>query len=370
MLNIPQQIGDLSQHFAPQQQLAQQSQQNLLAQALSNTKGSNLGNTLARQFGGLRTQVPQFEQVQARGIGEGLLKAIPAGLNNAMQLGAYRRQQENQQQLVDLAIQQDLARAQKEQALLLEKQRQIDLGNQSLGALNPTLDPMQLQALQNANIASGGSLFPELAQRFGQGQVDLGMVVPQATAEAQGKVAGIGVLDDAMQQAGPLSVQGVPQEGAVNKYRQLYGQAPITQQDIEGKEIQNEKGRQDLAYTPVQRQQQLEMNEIKIATDKVNAKYAEATAQLDNLLKQNKLEEYQEAKEKLEQGRQMWDKAMASYGNMTQGQVELINAKFKSLELPYELPNKQKLEKVVNKGEVKSFADPYTGTVYKPKKGE
>jgi hypothetical protein len=357
-------IGDLSRHFTAQQQLSDQSTQTMLAQALGMQKGSNLGNQFSRGLGGIRAQVPQFEQVQARGIGEGLLRAIPAGLNNAMQLGAYRREQDSQKQMIDLAMQKDLAAAQ-------QKQQMLDLGNANIRALYPNLAPEQLAALQAVNSVSGGEFFTEQGGNFGKQQMDLSGIVPQATAEAQGKVAGLDVLGQEMQGT-PLTVKGIPQQDAVNRYQQLYGTAPQTDLSIQGdvldvatKDENLTAKKFDNRYKPVQQQQETTLNALQITQQQVKTKYAEVLAEIDRLTGEGKLEEAQQAKALADEGKALWDTLVSQYDTLTDGEIKMANSKFKALDTPFELPerNTRKLTAVSKDGSVKQFYDEQ-GNIY------
>jgi hypothetical protein len=83
---------------------------------------------------------------------------------------------------------------------------------------------------------------------------------------------------------------------------------------------------------------------------------------IDKLTGENKLEEANDLKGRLAEGRQRYDQLVGLYDSLTPGQIKLYNSQFKSMNLPYELPDK-KMTPTTYMGKVTGFTDS-SGHVY------
>jgi hypothetical protein len=378
MINPQEQFANLQTAFAPQQQMALQSAEAIKRQvALANSQNSG-----ARGLASLYSRQPDAPQlkfgvdVPDHSIAEGVTQGLGNAVNNFIQMKHYGNQQ---RQVQDLA---NYYQDQQKQARDLATQQaaqQQQLENNQFNAIQQRY-PDLAGAYQNSNAEGRNKLWTDLATR----DVGLTYTPKEGTAEGQKQVNEANVINQAVKNAGPVELGGVPQPGQIDNIRQIRGTAPTTSLDVNKQILDNKsadlglqsaqvglrKDINDLGAQPQRIKQELESNSVKIAQDRVNLKHADALKQIEVLTGQGKLEEAQKAKQNLDDGQQRYQTALGLYTNMNNGQIKLFNTQMKSLGLPYELPEKENLKAATKNGNVKEFYNEETGTVYKPKKAK
>lgn len=250
-------------------------QQAQMAQAIKDDQfKALLGTYEPNQYKGLGAMYgtpPQLQtQVEARTVGEGIMKGVGLGLGNLGQQIQYGRRQKA---FEDMAAQQQ--QAQNSQRALIQAQIQAEqdrqMGVQRLlpEAVQPiygTASPEQRALIEKANAdARTKSAYAK----------DIGAA---AGTEEIGKKDVI--LSRAQQVAGPLEQNGVPQPAAINAYNFYTGQQPTTTQDIAkaelgnvGADLGNQKAKMELGVLPQ-----------KLADDQAKAKLDIEKQQYDNLI--------------------------------------------------------------------------------------
>lgn len=364
-------IGNLNPLFEPSMQAADAIQQDVLTSTLNNSVGDNL-MALMRRSSINQPAAPALNfNVNARNVGEGVVQGLGNGINNAMQLGQFRRAQEQRQAAIDLAQRYDLAAAQK-------KQQDLATGNNALAILaNPNATPVErLTAFQGLNAVSGGEFAKTMGSQFATPVFSAGgnraAAPDQGAADALKKASEFDALMKKVQEIGPLEVNGIPQPQAVRAYQALFNRSPYTSLDANKEVIDLNRAnvglkmdQNELGAQPGKLKREALGEELGLSIQKVTAKYAEANALIDKLTGENKLKEAQELRTRLDEGRKRYDQAISAYDSLTPGQVKLLNSRFKSMDLPYELPEKKEgtLKAVTKDGKVQEFYDPETGRI-------
>lgn len=299
--------------FAAQAQQAELSAQRLgqLGASINLADKNDLLNRLAMQraYAG-QTQAPQlkFGVDDPGGMGGAIAQGLGNAFNNYLQLKNYNQQrgyiqglQQQQQEAVNLALADQQAKKQ-------NLAKAIELQNQSLGQFVPaTTTPQQIQALQVANAAGGGALYNDLAKSFGAQGVEIGGIQPKAVATANaglltapvtGQAKGLeqvgeksAILNHARQSGyGPesLSVNGVPQPGAINSYTYMTGQKPVTALDVaadqaklQGQQLENQGKTITNDYMPLEKAVQLRTNDANLLIKQIEAASAQTKSDLE-----------------------------------------------------------------------------------------
>lgn len=300
------------------------------------------------------------------------------GINNFYAMRQYKQQQ---QQAKDMASQynaanlkyQDMA-TQLAQQQAETKAAHIELANRSMATLNnPDATPEEKQqAMANLNTAMEGTFGTKFGETMAPQLAHNALAQETGTAEGQKTVAEkSAILKHAIGSGygpGQLEVGGVPQPGRMTSFKYMTGTDPVTSQDITRKDLENQQTANTVAAQPAKLEREAVSENLSNSIKAVEAKYADAKANIDVLTGQGRLEEAEAAKKHLDEGRGIYDQAVANYEHMTAGQVKLFNSQMKSLKLPYELPEKEekKLTAVTNKGKVTQFYDAKTGQAVKP----
>lgn len=209
------------------------------------------------------------------------------------------------------------------------------------------------------------------------GKADVAMAPDQGNAEAQKKLAEYDALTEAIRKIGPLETRNpqgemVPNPVAIRAYSELLNKTPyltldankdfigVKKANVDLKEAENNLGAQ-----PGQLKRAALSETLANSKAAVDAKYAEALKLADKLTAENKLQEADDLKGRLAEGRPLYEDALNKYDTLTPGQIKLMNSKFKALSLPYELPEKKdnKMTPIKYKGKVTGFTDA-SGHVY------
>lgn len=297
----------------------------------------------------------------AQGVGE--------GIGNFMALRNYRTRTE--------MLNQAVLRQQEKEKKQMEMLKATEVANQTRRTTGRGLLKPEEQSFYD--VLPGDEQDKILIKRA-TGKADAAMAPDQGLAEGQKKIAEHDALVAAIQKIGPLetrNAQGemVPNPVAVRAYSELIGKTPYLTLDanndyIEAKQnnVNLKKSENELGAQPGQLKREALKSELEIKQEQVNLKYADALKMVDKLTAESKLDEANELKTRLSEGRKRYDQLVNLYDSLTPGQIKLYNSQFKSMNLPYELPEKAENKKtpIKHKGEVTGFTDS-EGNVYDAK---
>lgn len=378
------QFANLANAFAPQQQMALQSAQNLkqLTQAL---QLQNAGNHGLSSLYSAYPDAPQLQlgvDVPSHSIAEGVTQGLGNAVNNAI---AMRNYGQRTKMLNDLGAQYqqehkqayDLAQRQEQDAQANERNQY-----QALSERYPDL----AQTYAYANREGRNKIWGDLASQ----RVPIVLSPEKQTSDKVGGVqANFAAGDQTNRELTSRNIplyntdkNGVqtPLSPAQASQAEIYGQKPDTVENTLKRNQEITSGQQTINKAAPSVATAAESNALDIQSKKlgnqgqalsnsmqaVNLKYADVLKQVDLLLGQGKVDEANRLKTGLQEGQKLYNDYVAGYGGLSNGQIKLFNSHMKSINAPFTLPEKDEYKAVTEKGKVKQFYDPQSGQVYKP----
>ena len=323
----------------------------------------NPQNSLAyqRQAAAAAGNVPQL-----RFGGETFAEGLGNGINNYFGMRGYQQQQQGYKDIMQQqqAYQQQQANDYRTQLMAQQTRRQK--GGQKLptslrdiySALDPSAQDKLLSDTAGKQLDSSSII--QASQDKLNWQRERFKALTGTYPEQVFAMGNQGALTPQMQSAWKYVYEADPPKDALD-FQKRYSETANTVEGAKSAVIDNQTRGQ-------RNQANLDGSLLENSYKQVNLKYAEALKQADLLVAQGKAEEASKLKENLDGGMARFNQAMQQYEQMTPGQISLFNAQMKAIGLPYELPAKQELKAVTNKGKVTQFYDPYTGQVKVPGK--
>jgi hypothetical protein len=308
---------------------------------------------------------PQLKfDTNATGIGTGIMQGLGNAVNNYQTIKNYRTRTE----MLNNAVLEQRQREQQQQDMLrATEEYNAERRKTGRGLLKP-----EEQSFYDV-------LSPEEQDKIlikrATGKADAAMAPDVGAADGAKKIAEHDALVEAYKQYGPLEVKDpktgemIPNPVAVRGYAELMGKSPYLTLDANKDVIQTRQANvnlksseNELQAQPGKLKREAAQDELSISKSKVELKYADALKMIDKLTGENKLEEANDLKGRLAEGRQRYDQLVGLYDSLTPGQIKLYNSQFKSMNLPYELPDK-KMTPTTYMGKVTGFTDS-SGHVY------
>lgn len=309
---------------------------------------------------------PDAPDLKFGGNGRHWSDALTAGgsnfLNNYQQLKNYRRRTE----MLNGAVLEQRKREQ-DQTDMLRRQEETANTRRTNGRGH----------LSQEEQVFFDSLSPEEQDKIlvkrATGKADAAMAPDQGRAEGEKAIAERTALIEELKKLPPLEVKNakgemVPNPAGVRAYSELMARNPYLTLDANQDYIETQQAnvnlkssQNDLQAQPGELKRKATSEQLDISKKQVEVKYADAMALIDKLTGENKLEEAKELKTRLTEGRPLYEQALANWENLTPGQIKLMNSKFKSMNTPFELPEKKEekneLKPLKNKGVITGWYD-------------
>lgn len=359
--------------------MAQLLSQDQLKQVLS-TYDPTKNIALAQRTAQAQGAYPELTtQVNASGLGEGILKGLSAGVGNIQQLRAYGQNVQAQRDIQQQALQ---AQA-KERELVLGNIAAEQQRSQQAGGVLP-------QPVRDIYSAMPSDARNAYLTQYGNQQLDNANIEPQQAAKTRAEIAANQAeLDDKATRFKAISGKtigeafaganaGVTTPQTQNAYAYTYGKEfPADALTDRKRQAEADAAVQGVRSTAINNQTLGRRNEaglegslLRNSMEKVQLKYEDTLKQLDMQAAQGKASDSNIARKNLQDAKARYDTVSAHYDELTPEQIRILNSGFKSLGTPFELPEKtpQNLRAVTKGGEVTQFYNPMTGQVVKPKR--